>query len=106
MIASTEKLKFLDEVESVNAEAQRLQEKGVDIIIVLSHCGLDVDRVMAADCPLIDVIVGGHSHTLLYTGSVKYMPVKYKSHSHTNTYDRKLLYTELIQVAVRDISHV
>ncbi|XP_025156635.1 apyrase isoform X1 [Harpegnathos saltator] len=69
MIASTEKLKFLDEVETVNAEAQRLKEKGIDIIIVLSHCGLDVDRVMAARCPLIDVIVGGHSHTFLYTGT-------------------------------------
>ncbi|XP_014477409.1 PREDICTED: apyrase isoform X2 [Dinoponera quadriceps] len=69
MISSTENLKFLDEVETVNAEAQRLKEKGVDIIIVLSHCGLDVDRVTAAKCPLIDVIVGGHSHTFLYTGT-------------------------------------
>jgi len=61
-------LKFLDEVETVNDEAKRLKEKGVDIIIVLSHCGLDVDRIMAAKCPLIDVIVGGHSHTFLYSG--------------------------------------
>ncbi|EZA61540.1 apyrase isoform X2 [Ooceraea biroi] len=68
MLADTEKLKFLDEVETVNDEAQRLKEKGIDIIIVLSHCGLDVDRIMAAKCPLIDVIVGGHSHTFLYTG--------------------------------------
>ncbi|KMQ96283.1 5 -nucleotidase [Lasius niger] len=68
LLANTEKLKFLDEVETVNDEAQRLKEKGVNIIIVLSHCGLDVDRIMAAKCPLIDVIVGGHSHTFLYTG--------------------------------------
>ncbi|KAL6438701.1 hypothetical protein ACFW04_004599 [Cataglyphis niger] len=68
LIADTGKLKFLDEVETVNEEAQRLKEKGVGIIIVLSHCGLDVDRIMAARCPLIDVIVGGHSHTFLYTG--------------------------------------
>ncbi|XP_070168427.1 apyrase [Polyergus mexicanus] len=68
LLADTGKLKFLDEVETVNDEAQRLKEKGVDIIIVLSHCGLDVDRIMAVKCPLIDVIVGGHSHTFLYTG--------------------------------------
>jgi len=68
LLSRTEKLKFLDEVETVNDEAQRLKEKGVDIIIVLSHCGLNVDRIMAAKCPLIDVIVGGHSHTFLYTG--------------------------------------
>ncbi|KOC68564.1 Apyrase [Habropoda laboriosa] len=67
-IAITGKLKFLDEVESVNDEARRLKSQGVDIIIVLSHCGLDVDRIMAAECPLIDVIVGGHSHTFLYSG--------------------------------------
>lgn len=67
-IAVTGRLKFLDEVETVNAEASRLKSQGVDIIIVLSHCGLNVDRIMAAKCPLIDVIVGGHSHTFLYTG--------------------------------------
>ncbi|XP_011696070.1 PREDICTED: apyrase isoform X1 [Wasmannia auropunctata] len=68
LLSSTEKLKFLDEVETVNDEAKRLKEKGINIIIVLSHCGLDVDRIMAAKCPLIDVIVGGHSHTFLYSG--------------------------------------
>ncbi|XP_015595634.1 apyrase [Cephus cinctus] len=67
-IASTGKLKFLDEVETVNAEAERLKAQGVKIIIVLSHCGLDVDRVMATRCPNVDVIVGGHSHTFLYSG--------------------------------------
>ncbi|XP_063984589.1 apyrase isoform X2 [Diachasmimorpha longicaudata] len=68
-IASTEKLIFLDEVETVNLEAEKLKrEDDVDIIIVLSHAGIDVDRIMAANCPLIDVIVGGHSHTFLFTG--------------------------------------
>uniref|UniRef100_A0A0C9RXV0 apyrase n=2 Tax=Fopius arisanus TaxID=64838 RepID=A0A0C9RXV0_9HYME len=67
-IASTEKLIFLDEVETVNLEAEKLKREGVDIIIVLSHCGINVDRIMAANCPLIDVIVGGHSHTFLYSG--------------------------------------
>lgn len=77
MLSSTGKLKFLNEVDTVNDEAQRLKEKGVNIIIVLSHCGLDVDRIMAAKCPLIDVIVGGHSHTFLYTGLKKSFVFKY-----------------------------
>ena len=68
-IANTGKLKFMDEVGSVNEEASRLKSQGVGVIIVLSHCGLDVDRIMAAKCPLIDVIVGGHSHTFLYSGA-------------------------------------
>ncbi|XP_033336686.2 apyrase [Megalopta genalis] len=69
-IAVTGRLKFLDEVETVNAEASRLKSRGVDIIVVLSHCGLYVDRIMARKCPLIDLIVGGHSHTLLYSGQL------------------------------------
>lgn len=45
-----------------------MKEHGVDIIIVLSHCGLDVDYQIAKQtAPLIDVIVGGHSHTFMYT---------------------------------------
>lgn len=36
-----------------------------DLVIVLSHCGLDVDRRLAAEVPGIDLIVGGHSHHLL-----------------------------------------
>lgn len=72
-IASTEKLRFLDEVETVNLEADKLKrEENVDIVIVLSHAGLNVDKVMAAKCPTIDLIVGGHSHSLLYTGSFKH----------------------------------
>lgn len=67
----TEKLILLDEIESVKKEADRLkQEENVDIIVVLSHCGLVIDREMAAKGGSnIDVIVGGHSHTFLYNGT-------------------------------------
>lgn len=34
-----------------------------DIILVLSHCGFQADKELAARVPAIDVIVGGHSHT-------------------------------------------
>lgn len=45
-----------------------MKRQGVDIIIVLSHCGLDVDYEIAKNAgPDIDVIVGGHSHTFMYT---------------------------------------
>ncbi len=36
-------------------------------MIVLSHCGLERDRKIAASVPGIDVIVGGHSHTAIET---------------------------------------
>ncbi|OGR30953.1 MAG: hypothetical protein A2139_09735 [Desulfobacca sp. RBG_16_60_12] len=48
-----------------SAVKKYLQElKGrADIIVVLSHCGLQADKELAAAVPGIDVIVGGHSHT-------------------------------------------
>lgn len=70
-ISNPENLHILNEIESVKKESERLRsEEGVEIIIVLSHCGLVIDREMAMQGgSAIDVIVGGHSHTLLYTGS-------------------------------------
>ncbi|KAG4079261.1 hypothetical protein HA402_006984 [Bradysia odoriphaga] len=68
-LAHTGKLKFKDEIESVKSEANVLKNQGVDIIIVLSHCGLEVDYKIARNAgPDIDVIVGGHSHTFMFTG--------------------------------------
>ena len=48
-----------------SAVKKYLQElKGrADIILVLSHCGFQADKELAARVPGIDVIVGGHSHT-------------------------------------------
>ncbi|XP_045503273.1 apyrase-like isoform X1 [Colias croceus] len=58
-----------DELEAVNREAAILTEQGVDIIIVLSHVGYDSDQRLAANMsPDVDIIVGAHSHTLLFTG--------------------------------------
>ncbi|XP_034245114.1 apyrase-like [Thrips palmi] len=68
-IATTEKLKFGDELEALDKEAERLKrEQGVDIIVALSHAGLDVDLAVAQKTKYADVIVGAHSHTLLYNG--------------------------------------
>ncbi|VEN61871.1 unnamed protein product [Callosobruchus maculatus] len=69
-ISNTGKLRFLPESASVNAEAERLvEEEGVFTVIVLSHSGYDHDRLMAKNASdKISLIVGGHSHTFLYTG--------------------------------------
>ncbi len=34
-----------------------------DLVVLVAHDGLDVDRRMAREVPGIDIIVGGHSHT-------------------------------------------
>ncbi|CRK87057.1 CLUMA_CG000820, isoform A [Clunio marinus] len=61
-------LNILPEAEAVKVEAERLKSEGVDIIIVLSHCGLDPDREIAVHGGPIDIIVGGHSHSFLWSG--------------------------------------
>ncbi|XP_068155450.1 apyrase isoform X3 [Drosophila tropicalis] len=68
-LANTGKLIFRNESDAIKEEAQLLKAQGANIIIVISHCGYDVDQVIAANAgEWIDVIVGSHSHTFLYTG--------------------------------------
>ncbi|MCE8471267.1 metallophosphoesterase, partial [Rhodovulum sulfidophilum] len=56
---------FTDPVGAVQAEADRLTAEGIDKIVLLSHSGHETDKRIAAETTGIDVIVGGHSHTLL-----------------------------------------
>ncbi|XP_063628749.1 apyrase-like isoform X2 [Cydia splendana] len=69
-LSNSEGVKFLDPLPVVQKEAKLLTDQGVDIIIVLSHCGLYVDKAMAkAVGENVDIIVGGHTHSLLWNGT-------------------------------------
>ncbi|KPJ11542.1 5'-nucleotidase [Papilio machaon] len=58
-----------DELPAVNREAAELTAQGVDIIVLLSHVGYESDLFLAERVsPTVDIIVGGHSHSLLYNG--------------------------------------
>ncbi len=52
-------------VETAKAVVQELEGLGVHQIIALTHIGYVADQALAAAVDGIDVIVGGHSHTLL-----------------------------------------
>ncbi|QFU07332.1 Trifunctional nucleotide phosphoesterase protein YfkN precursor [Rhodobacteraceae bacterium THAF1] len=56
---------FTDPSEAVQGEVDRLQGEGVNKIIVLSHSSYRVDQMVAENTTGVDVIVGGHSNTLL-----------------------------------------
>ncbi|SDF61020.1 bifunctional metallophosphatase/5'-nucleotidase [Sulfitobacter delicatus] len=56
---------FSDPVAAVQGEVDLLAAKGVNKIIVLSHSGYSVDQKVAAETTGVDVIVGGHTNTLL-----------------------------------------
>jgi 5'-nucleotidase len=56
---------FSDPVAAVQSEVDKLTSEGVNKIIVLSHSGYRTDQRVAAETNGVDVIVGGHSNSLL-----------------------------------------
>jgi 5'-nucleotidase len=56
---------FSDPSPAVQGEVDALTAMGVNKIIVLSHSGYGVDLEVAANTTGVDVIVGGHTNTLL-----------------------------------------
>jgi len=74
-------LRYLDTIEAANALAWYLKNiENVDMVVAISHIGLDEksganDRDVATRSRNIDVIIGGHSHTLIRPGSQQSMAV-------------------------------
>jgi 5'-nucleotidase len=64
-IAAPGDVEFHDVIQYVRGASEALDAAGVNKIILLSHIGYTEDLNVAASLPLVDVIVGGHSHTLL-----------------------------------------
>ena len=54
-----------NELVNLRELVQKLKQQGITRIILLSHMGYDEDKRMAQALPEVDVIVGGHSHSLL-----------------------------------------
>jgi 5'-nucleotidase len=78
-------LTFGNDLVGITQKAvDELTAKGVNKIILLSHIGYDVDADLATKVKGVDVIVGGHSHTLLsntYKNAKDVYPVVAKSAS-------------------------
>ncbi|CAD7088574.1 unnamed protein product [Hermetia illucens] len=62
-------IEYLTEIEAINRETEKLKAEGIDIIIALGHSGYDTDQEIARFCPDVDIVVGGHTNTFLYTGT-------------------------------------
>jgi 5'-nucleotidase / UDP-sugar diphosphatase len=56
---------FNDAIESARRQVDILTARGINKIILLSHLGYIQDKALASKLAGIDIIVGGHSHTLL-----------------------------------------
>ncbi|XP_029839027.2 5'-nucleotidase-like [Ixodes scapularis] len=64
-----ENVVFQDEIESFKLEAATLKKQGVNIIVAITHCGYPRDLEIIKHVLDVDVIIGGHTNTFLYTGS-------------------------------------
>ncbi|KAM7307455.1 protein 5NUC [Ixodes scapularis] len=67
-IARPGKIIILDEIASIKEEVQNLKKKQVTFYVVISHVGYELDKKIAAEVEEIDLVVGGHTNTFLYTG--------------------------------------
>lgn len=54
-----------DPKEALRRQLPQMRKDGADVIVVLSHLGIQKDREIAENFYGIDVIVGGHTHTKL-----------------------------------------
>ena len=76
-------LVFDDDVVAVTQKnVDELTAQGVNKIILVTHVGFGLDQIIAAATRGVDVIVGGHSHTLLgnaFTAAVASYPTVAKN---------------------------
>ena len=64
----SQNIDFQDEVQSVRECAKNLTAMNVSKIIALGHAGINMDKKIATEIPEVDIVVGGHTNTFLYTG--------------------------------------
>ncbi|QFT63653.1 bifunctional UDP-sugar hydrolase/5'-nucleotidase [Roseivivax sp. THAF30] len=56
---------FSSIIDAAQAQVDALTEQGVNKIVLLTHVGFPADRRLAEEVSDVDLIIGGHSHTLL-----------------------------------------
>lgn len=59
-------VQFLDQHQTAREMVDELEERGADVIVAISHSGVEEDRELAKKVAGIDIIVGGHCHTALH----------------------------------------
>lgn len=58
-------IRVIEAPEAVQGEAAKLKAQGADLIVIVSHMGVNEDIELAKALPEIDVIMGGHNHVAL-----------------------------------------
>nr|ATU82509.1 venom 5' nucleotidase 2 [Lethocerus distinctifemur] len=84
-LSKTDKVFIMDEVESIRKAASEARAAGAKIVIAVGHSGFDMDRKIAQEVENIDVVVGGHTNTFLYTGDAPDIEVPASVYPHMET---------------------
>lgn len=63
-LSSAGDVEIFDNIETTKLIVEKVNSKA-DMIVVLSHSGIEDDIELAKKVPEVDVIIGGHTHTLL-----------------------------------------
>ncbi len=58
-------LPFEQTVSAIQDEINKLKEMKIDKIILLSHTGYEEDKKLASNLDGVDIIIGGHTHTVV-----------------------------------------
>lgn len=54
-----------DWIQPVADQVHKLKDEGINKIILVTHCGVELDKQLGQQLPEVDAIIGGHSHTRL-----------------------------------------
>ena len=47
---------------------EELKKQNINKIIAVGHSGIEMDKKIAKEVDGVDIVVGGHTNTFLYTG--------------------------------------
>lgn len=59
-------VEFGEQIAAAKEAVAELKKQGAEVIIAVTHAGIDEDRTLAKNVPGIHVIVGGHCHTEIH----------------------------------------
>lgn len=79
---------FLHEVQSAQAEIDKLKTQGINRIIIQSHYGYQQDQALAKKLSGVDIIIGGDSHSLLAPASLSTYGITPEGDYPTRTTDK------------------
>ncbi len=85
---ANEPVEFTDQHEAARLMVDQLKAQGAQMIIAVTHSGVEEDRELASDVPGIDVIIGGHCHTALQKPVIEQDTVIVQSGSLLEYYGR------------------